>query len=188
MKQLVDWLKMLKNVDKFNFPSSQFGNHQQCDQNWQNFTTLAIFKVFGNFFEGLHGIRQNVEPTLPIYDWANFHNWKCPKIEQLIKPSGPTDHHKIIWTFIETIFFQLQANLHKSVVQLAERLCPKLSVTVKQKIWKGVFIRTHLKKWNKQKFTFAWRSTSASSRSQPNSRVFQASTFLGQFDQHNRSL
>ena len=63
-----------------------------------------------------------------------FRNENAQKINQLFKPSGPTDHHQIILTFIEIIFFQLQANLHKSVVQLAERLCPKLSVTVKQKI------------------------------------------------------
>ena len=47
--------------------------HQQCDQIWQNFATLAKFSSLWPFLEGLFRIWQNVEHTLGIFlrFWAN---------------------------------------------------------------------------------------------------------------------
>ena len=76
--------------------------------NWDHNTTSVTrfgeisplwqyFKSLGQFCTGLFRVKQNFEPTLAnlLCSLANFGCSKRPNIEQLIKPSGHTEHDTI---------------------------------------------------------------------------------------------
>ena len=58
----------------------------------------AIFKVFGNCFEGLFSIRQNVDPTLAnmLCYWASFYCCRWSNILKLFSHLCHTAHNQIL--------------------------------------------------------------------------------------------